>query len=197
MTPSLVQTLWVLVPTLTRGLSLALAVLMLGGLWRWRRIWARRDQQPLFCVAMLILAGIWVQFCCDRLICPRYALPIVLMGSPFAALGLLGLTAWLTRWAARVRFSTRWQAAAVFAPTALVCVLGVGDAMTCNRNYFALRQHAMLLGRWLRDHPADSASVRRRRRARFAADSGRARRDYGDCGLLCRRGGLPHVPPGP
>ena len=155
--PTLAQTLWVVVPTLARGLSPAFALLMLGGLWRWRRLWARRDQQPLFYVSVLILAGIRVQFCCDRLICPRYALPIVLMGSPFAALGLIDLTGWLTRLAGRVRTLARWRTAAVLAPMAVVCTLGIGDAMTCNGNYFALRRHAVLLGRWLRDHPAEDA----------------------------------------
>ena len=155
--PSLARTLWVFFPTMTRGLSPAFALLMLGGLWRWRRLWARRDHQPLFFTALLIMAGIWVQYWCDRLICPRYALPIMLMGSPFAALGLLGVTAWLVRLGGRLRFSARWQAAAVLAPTAVVCLVGIGDAMTCNRNYFAMRRHAVLLGRWLRDHPADGA----------------------------------------
>jgi hypothetical protein len=96
------------------------------------------------------MAGIWVQYWCDRLICPRYALPIVLMGSPFAALGLLGLTARLVRLAGR---PARWRAAAVLAPAVVVCLFGVVDAMTCTRSYFALRRHAVLLGRWLQDQP--------------------------------------------
>jgi hypothetical protein len=42
---------------------------------------------------------------------------------------------------------------AVLAPVAVVCLLGVVDAMTCSRSYFALRKHAVLLGRWLQDQP--------------------------------------------
>jgi hypothetical protein len=152
--PSLGQMLWVFFPTMTRGLSPAFALLMLGGLWGWRRTWARRDHQALFCVALLVMAGIWVQYWYDRLICPRYALPIVLMASPFAALGLLGLTAWLRRMSERLRFGARLRVAVAAAPLAAVCLLGVGDAMTCNRSYFALRQRAVLVGHWLQERAA-------------------------------------------
>ncbi len=64
---------------------------MFGGIWGWRRVWARRDHQALFCTAVVIMCGIWVQLWYDKTICPRYALPIVLMASPFAALGFLVL----------------------------------------------------------------------------------------------------------
>ena len=89
--------IWIFIPTMTRGLSPVFALLMFGGIWGWRRVWARRDHQPLFYTAVVIMCGIWVQLWYDRNICPRYALPIVLMASPFAALGLLGLIARLLR----------------------------------------------------------------------------------------------------
>jgi hypothetical protein len=84
------------VATMTRGLSPVYALLMFGGLWAWRSTWARRDHQPLFYAALGVLAGIWVHLWYDRMICPRYALSIVLMASPFAALGLLGVCRCLT-----------------------------------------------------------------------------------------------------
>jgi hypothetical protein len=152
--PSLVRTLWVFFPMMTRGLSPAFALLMLGGLWGWRRLWARRDHQALFYVALLVMAGIWVQYWYDRLLCPRYALSIALMASPFAALGLLGLSAWLVRLAGRWHFGARLRAAIAAAPLAVVAALGVGDAMTCNESYFSLRTRAALLGNWLRDRGA-------------------------------------------
>jgi len=152
--PSLGRSLWVFFPMMTRGLSPAFALLMFGGLWGWRRIWARRDHQALFVTALLVMGGIWVQYWYDRLLCPRYALSIALMASPFAALGLMGLTAWLVRLAARLRFDARLRAALAAAPLAVVCALGMGDAMTCNDNYFAMRTRAALLGHWLRDRGA-------------------------------------------
>lgn len=85
------------VATMTRGLSPIYALLMFGGLWAWRSTWARRDHQPLFYAALGVLAGIWVHLWYDRMICPRYALSIALMASPFAALALLGLTQRMAR----------------------------------------------------------------------------------------------------
>jgi hypothetical protein len=89
--------IWVFIPTMARGLGPVFALLMFGGLWGWRRLWARRDQQALFCTSVVIMCGIWVQLWFDKTICPRYALPIVLMASPFAALGFLGLAGRLVR----------------------------------------------------------------------------------------------------
>ncbi len=88
---------WVFFPTMTRGLSPIFALLMFGGIWGWRRVWSRRDHQPLFYTAVVILCGIWIHLWYGQNICPRYALPIVLMASPLAALGLLGLVARLSR----------------------------------------------------------------------------------------------------
>ena len=88
--------LWMFFPTMTRGLAPGFALLMFGGMWGWRRMWARRDNQALFCTAMVILCGIWVQLWFDNF-SRRYALPIVLLGAPFAALGLLWLAAGLQR----------------------------------------------------------------------------------------------------
>ena len=88
---------WVFFPTMTRGLSPIFALLMFGGIWGWRRVWSRRDHQPLFYTAVVIMCGIWIHLWYGQNICPRYALPIVLMASPFAALGLLGLVPRLSR----------------------------------------------------------------------------------------------------
>ena len=102
--------IWVFIPTMTRGLAPVFALLMFGGIWGWRHVWRRRDHQTLFWTAVVIMCGIWIQLWFDRAICPRYALPIVLMASPFAALGLLGLTARLLRIA-------RWLHCGARAPT--------------------------------------------------------------------------------
>ncbi|MGQ9576853.1 MAG: glycosyltransferase family 39 protein [Thermoguttaceae bacterium] len=149
---SLGQMLWVFFPVMTRGLSPGFALLMFGGLWKWRRLWARRDHQVLFYTSILVLGGIWVQLWYDRVICPRYALPIVLMASPFAALGLLGLTAWWVRLARRFPLASRLQSAIAAGPLAAVCLLGVADAMTCNSEYFAFRRRAAAVAGWLRQH---------------------------------------------
>lgn len=141
--------LWVFFPTMTRGLSPVFALLMFGGIWKWRRVWARRDHQPLFCVAVAIMCGIWVQLWYDRNICPRYALPIVLMASVFAALGLLGLIARLLRVAERWQWDRRGRQAVVAATLAVVAAVSLGEAMTSNAKYFPTRRMAADVGRWV------------------------------------------------
>ena len=67
------QMAWVFFPTMTRGLSPIFALLMFGGMWGWRKVWSRRDHQPLFVTAVVILLAIWIQLWYDKIICPRYA----------------------------------------------------------------------------------------------------------------------------
>ena len=63
--------IWVFIPTMTRGLAPVFALLMFGGIWRWRNVWRRRDHQTLFWTAVVIMCGIWIQLWFDRTICPR------------------------------------------------------------------------------------------------------------------------------
>jgi 4-amino-4-deoxy-L-arabinose transferase-like glycosyltransferase len=143
--------IWVFIPTMTRGLSPVFALLMFGGMWGWRRVWARRDHQALFYTAIVIMCGIWVQLWYDRNICPRYALPIVLMASPFAALGLLGLIARLLRIANWLRWGTKARQIVVAAVAAMVAIISLSDAMTSYGRYFRTRQMALDLGCWVHD----------------------------------------------
>ena len=152
--------IWIFIPTMTRGLSPVFALLMFGGIWGWRRVWARRDHQPLFYTAVVIMCGIWVQLWYDRNICPRYALPIVLMASPFAALGLLGLIARLLRIAAWLRWGIRPQQTVVAAVAAIAAIISLSDAMTSNGKYFETRHMAADLGCWVRnEYPTPPAIV--------------------------------------
>jgi hypothetical protein len=152
--------LWIFFPTMTRGLSPVFALLMFGGMWGWRRVWARRDHQPQFYTALVIMCGIWIQLWYDRNICPRYALPIVLMASPFAALGLLGLIGRLLRIAGWLRWNIRPQGAVVAAVAAIVAIISLCDAMTSNGKYFETRQMAADLGCWVcKEYPRPPAIV--------------------------------------
>jgi 4-amino-4-deoxy-L-arabinose transferase-like glycosyltransferase len=156
--------IWVFIPTMARGLGPVFALLMFGGIWGWRRVWARRDHQALFCTAAIIMCGIWVQLWFDKTICPRYALPIVLMASPFAALGLFGFTARLIRAAQWARSHFRGGEAgshgnilsaeriglAPWGVLAILAAVSLADAMTGNAKYFETRRTAADLGRLLR-----------------------------------------------
>lgn len=138
-------------PTMTRGLSPVFALLMFGGMWGWRHVWGRRDHQALFYTGLVITAGIWVQLWYDRILCPRYALTIVLFATVFSALGLLGLSARVARWALRYPMGPRAAIVAALLPVVLTCGLGLADAMTSNRAYFASRKLAMRLGQWAQE----------------------------------------------
>jgi hypothetical protein len=138
--------LWVFFPTMTRGLAPLFALLMFGGIWGWRRVWARRDHQALFCTAVVIMCGIWVQLWYDGNISRRYPLPIVLMASPLAALGLL----WSMDWVRRIGRWLGWQAqrqqtVAVLVMTGIL-VSGIGHAMTSKD---AERRMAADVGQWV------------------------------------------------
>ena len=138
--------LWIFLPAVTRGLSPFFALLMFGGLWGWRNVWLRRDNQPLFYTSLAVLAGAWVQLWYDQAMCPRYVLPIVLMGAMFAALSLLDLMARMAVWIRQRGHSTRIRALVAALPLVVVAVHGFGESMIANRNFFASRQVVADLG---------------------------------------------------
>lgn len=149
----------VFVPTMTRGLSPIFALLMFGGIWGWRRVWSRRDHQTLFYVALLVLGGIWIQLWIDRTICPRYAMPIVLMASPWAALGLLAL---LERTARFVRRFDARRTAAIAAVTTLLAAILVANlaiGLTCNQSYFKTRRAEVAAGCWIDQNLAKPLNI--------------------------------------
>ena len=109
---------------------------------------------------MVVLCGIWVQLWYDKNIDPRYALPIVLMASPFAALGLLGLMARLARIGERLQWSSRRCGAVMATAVAVIFLIGVATALTSNIDYFAIRRTEADVGRWVRhEFPAPPALV--------------------------------------
>ena len=128
-TMSFGRMLWVFFPTMTRGLAPLFALLIFGGIWGWRRIWARRDHQALFCTAMVIMFGIWIQLWYDGNISRRYPLPIVLMASPFAALALLGLADRVQRLGGWFRWQVSSQRTAALVTVAFFMIAGLAHAM--------------------------------------------------------------------
>jgi hypothetical protein len=137
--------LWLFLHMGEVGLTPCFALLMFGGLWAWRRIWLRRDQQPLFYVSLAIAAGIWIHLWCSQTSNYRYLFPIVIMGSPFAALGLLSLGAWLGRLTARENVLRGAIAASAFL---IVSGIGIAGALTGNCGF---RQAEPRLGQWIQN----------------------------------------------
>ncbi len=150
------QLTWAFVHTMERGLTPLFALLMFGGNWVWRRVWWRRDTRPLFYVALAVALGMWIHLYHAQVSSHRYPLPIVLMGSVFAALGLLGLSAWMLRLADRLRWGTKLQCVVAVAPLVVVGGAGLIDALT--KNYDA-RESWACLGRWVQQEFGPSPSL--------------------------------------
>ena len=155
-TKSIGRMLWVFFPTITRGLAPLYALMMFGGLWGWRRTWFRRDHQPLFYATLVLMCGIWVQLWCDNNISRRYALPIVLMACPFAALGLFALINRLRQVIRWLGGQARVQRLATVVALTIVLASGVIHAMT--GNYDARRVTADI-GRWVQHEYPTRATV--------------------------------------
>jgi hypothetical protein len=113
-------------PTLVKGLSPLFALLMLGGLWGWRRVWARRDHQALFYTALAIMSAIWIHTWYGKESCDRYFLSIALMSSCFAALGLLVLSKRIMGWVDSLKGMNYLRIFAAFAPLMLFASVGLG-----------------------------------------------------------------------
>jgi hypothetical protein len=157
---TLARKIRVFIPTMTRGLSPIFALLMFGGLWGWRRVWARRDHQPLFYAVLILLCGIWVQLWYGKCICPRYALPIVLLASPFAALGMLALAARIERITQRLQWSNRRRVVVAACLATAIAAVGLVDALGSSKEYFQSRRTLADLGRWVgRQHANPSVLV--------------------------------------
>jgi hypothetical protein len=149
------RTTWVFVPTFVKGLTPAFTLLMFGGMWHWRRMWLRRDHQPLFCVSLVIVVSVWIHLSFARCSCPRYVIPIALMASPFVALELWSLTGWTARRFQQWTGSAQWRWAAVV-PGLLVVGVGLGDVLGNNGTN---RLGEVRLGEWLRREVGPSPSL--------------------------------------
>jgi hypothetical protein len=154
--PKLGLMVWRFFPTITRGLSPVFAIVMLGGLWGWRRVWSRRDHQVLFYAALAILVGIWIQAWSNRYlkgnINARYALPIVLMASPFAALGLMGFTTRVLRITEKFKWQTRGRRAVVVFVAMLAVIPGVAEVLHNNLGNYEARLTVAQVGKWIKDN---------------------------------------------
>lgn len=148
--------LWMFFPTMTRGLAPVFALLMFGGIWKWRRVWSRRDHQALFCTALVIMLGIWVQLWVDQNISRRYALPIVIMASPFASLALWALAARASQLAAWLGWQDRNRQLVAGLTVGLVMIGGLGHAVTHDDD---MRQAAAHLGIWAEHRFSPSPTV--------------------------------------
>jgi hypothetical protein len=153
---SLLRLIAIYVPALVKGLSPLFALPMLIGMWTRRRTWARSDHQALFCTALVVMAAAWVHAWSGRVSCDRYYLPIVLMASPFAALGMLAISRRLLLWSERLHASPRLCRLAVAAPVAIVLLGSATVALASKDNR---RQAELDLAMWVRRENGPNALI--------------------------------------
>jgi hypothetical protein len=137
------QSAWFFLHNGETGLTPVFALLMFGGLCAWRRVWLRSDHRPLLYVSLAICAGIWIHLWCSQGTSHRYLFPIVIMGSPFAALGLLSLAAWIGR---VTHHESAWQRRLIAGAVAGMALLGMADALS---SQYGFRQAEPRLGQWI------------------------------------------------
>ncbi len=141
------QTAWLVLDKVCRAFTVVFGIPVLLGMFRWWRLCLRPDRLPLVVLGGITLAAVWVHAAEIHMSSTRYLLPLVIICTPLAALGLLPLcrlaaaaAAWLTPHQALAR---HWAASAV-----LVGVLtgGAADAITSR---VSSRTAKADLGGWL------------------------------------------------
>jgi hypothetical protein len=132
------------------GFSPIYGLLLLGGIFNWRKIWFRWDNQPLFYVAVVIFVGIWLDYWYTGQSSTRYPLTIVLMSLPFAGLAVLGVTQWLSTLAIRFGLNNRWRKAVLFLPAVLLATVCFPEALRTSSNRYNTLEAYASVARWLR-----------------------------------------------
>ncbi|MBI3464730.1 MAG: glycosyltransferase family 39 protein [Planctomycetes bacterium] len=132
--------------TIERGMMPHWIILIIVGAWCWRHVGRRRDQQPCLYLTLAILAGIWIHLGVARQSSSRYALPIVILTAPYAALGLMALAQRLTCWWQRTIAPMALHGAVCGGMLTILAVYGATDALTQD---YKTRNEWANLGRWI------------------------------------------------
>jgi hypothetical protein len=143
----LVRMVRIFVPNMIKGLSPLFALLVTGGMIKWRKIWFRRDHQALFITALAMFTAAWIHAWSAHESCERYFLPVVLMGAPFAALSLRALIRWFQSQASRFVWRPLNCRLAGLVPVMAMSVIGISTAFS---GPYARRTAEVELARWIR-----------------------------------------------
>ncbi len=151
------QTASLVLDKIGRAFTVVFGVPVLLGLRRWWRLCARRDHQPLVLLAAITLAAVWVHAAKGHMSSTRYLLPLVILSTPLAALGLLPvcrLAARLAGWLAPGHgLAPHWAASGVLL---MVLAGGAADAVTSR---VSSRTAQADLGAWLRQRIGPQQTV--------------------------------------
>lgn len=147
---------WTFLDSMQRGLTPIFALLMFGAICTWRSVWARRDHQPIFWAGLAVGVGTWIHLWSTSETSSRYALSIVIMGAPFAGLGLLGLLRWAGGLAERAIPLAHTRAVVGVGLLSIIGIVGMSDALT---NHYDTREDRATAGRWIRQQFGPSCTI--------------------------------------
>jgi hypothetical protein len=132
--------------TLVKAYTYILGFFALIGLWRWWRVYLRRDHQTLLLMTLGLLALIWIRSATVRGDI-RYFFPMVLVSFPWIALGLLKLCEWMARFTSWACVWTPRRRCALLLALVVVTSLLSGAETNLTSAQF-MRAH-VTLGRWI------------------------------------------------
>ncbi len=133
---------------LVKAYTYAFGILLLGGIWVWRKTYARSDHLVPALMSIIWLVAVWIRYFQSG-IDIRYFMPIVLVSLPWIALGVwgfAGIAASRTR--NRVEWSPGRRSALVAALFAGAVLAGLFSMKT--KAGPVMRQQAAL-GRWIQE----------------------------------------------
>ena len=133
-----------------KALTYAYGLLIALGLWRWRHVFFRRDQQAPVMHSLLLILCVGAYYAQNKGIDIRYFLSIVLLCLPYAALGVLQVAEWIVAPARHpsARLPRR-RAASVAGVLGAVALMGIPDAALTARPVMVQQAE---LGRWIFEH---------------------------------------------
>jgi hypothetical protein len=136
------------VSAMFKGMTPVFALFTCIGAAGWRQTWKRRDQQVMFYTVPLFLLAIWIHLSVAEETTGRYFLPVALVMSPLAALGLLACSAQLSRWADRRRWGLKTRRLASCMPLLFFTAFSLGNVFASD---YRQRAGQAELGRWTRN----------------------------------------------
>jgi hypothetical protein len=130
-----------------KGMTPVFALFTGIGVAGWWRTWKRREHQAMFHTVLLFLLAIWIHMNVLEETSKRYFLPVALVMSPFAALGLLACCRQLACWAEIRSWGQAAGRLAAWTPLVLFGVFSLGNVLWCD---YRQRAGQAELGRWTR-----------------------------------------------
>ena len=128
-----------------KGMTPVFTLFTCLGVASWWSTWKRREHQAMFYTVLFFLLAISIHLSAAQETSSRYFLPVVLVMSPFAALGLLACSAQLLRWAESGRWNLNATRLAALLPLLFFGIFSVGNVVLCD---YRQRGGQADLGRW-------------------------------------------------